>query len=434
MRTVFRAPAAVRAEARRCPDAEPALVQAVKTGRPLTADQVRAVAGWGDASQAWARRAIGDQMTDLPAALSTLLACTVDFQLRAHAAHVNVKGGSFTPWHDLFGRIYVDTGESVDPLAENLRKIGATAPLTLGQIAARRSAEPATVISQDPLALAADLLVASDELLGEIAAAFDCAAGCGQQGIANFLAERQDAQAGWRWQLAAALGQEVPTDDLLEVEESGEVEPVDPAADLIEDLTEPMDRASDDLVDAEARRGLLERADKATFDAELRADDAGSTIRGYAVRWNVEADGLSFREQFAPGAFTRSLDSGTPVFLLVNHDPDMVPLASTKSGSLRLRQDDQGLAIEADLDPANPRAQELMSALKRGDIDKMSFAFSVDPDGQNRSDGLRTVTAATLHEVSVVTWPAYSATSVGMRSSDEDLERRRRRLNLLLNH
>lgn len=365
-------------------------------------------------------------MTDLPSMLGGLLANTVEFQLRAHAAHVNVKGGSFTPWHTLFGSIYTDTADSVDPLAENIRKIGATAPLQLNQVAALRSlSTPAA--GQDPLALAADLLAASDELLAGIAATFDCAAMCGQQGIANFLAERMDAHQGWRWQLAAALGQEVPA----ETDEPGEVEPVDPADDLVEDLTEESLMGRDSDLDAETRRGLIERADKVTFDAELRADDNGNTIRGYAVRWNTEADGLSFREQFAPGAFTRSLEQGTPVYLLVNHDADMVPLASTKSGSLRLAQDDRGLAIEAELDPANPRAQELMSALKRGDIDKMSFAFSVDPDGQTRQDGLRTVTAATLHEVSVVTWPAYSATSVGMRSA-EDLERRRRRLNLLL--
>lgn len=372
---------------------------------------------------------------NLPVDLSELLACTVAFQLRAHSAHVNVKGGMFTPWHDLFGRIYTDTFESVDPLAENLRKIGAAAPLRLGQIVALRGVE-ADDPGTDPMGLAADLLVASDDLIDHIAYSFDCATACGQQGIANFLAERMDAHQGWRWQLAASLGMDVPADSVVidvEHDDDEEEEPVDPADDLIEDVAEDaaVPARAADRDEAEERRGLIERADKATFDAELRADDSGTTIRGYAVRWNVEADGLSFREQFAPGAFTRSLGSGTPVYLLVNHDADMVPLASTKSGTLRLRQDDLGLAIEADLDPANPRAQELMSALKRGDINKMSFAFSVDPDGQSRADGLRTVNAATLHEVSVVTWPAYSATSVGMRSA-EDLERRRRRLSLLM--
>jgi phage head maturation protease len=61
----------------------------------------------------------------------------------------------------------------------------------------------------------------------------------------------------------------------------------------------------------------------------------------------------------------------------------------------------------------------------------MSFAFTVAPDGDTRSEGLRTLTDLDLYEVSVVTWPAYDATSVGMRSSDkEDLSIRKRKLAL----
>jgi len=86
---------------------------------------------------------------------------------------------------------------------------------------------------------------------------------------------------------------------------------------------------------------------------------------------------------------------------------------------------------EATLDPKNPRAAELASALERGDVDKMSFAFTVAPDGDTRSEGLRTLTDLDLFEVSVVTWPAYDATSVGMRSAEsEDLNLRKRKLAL----
>ena len=91
--------------------------------------------------------------------------------------------------------------------------------------------------------------------------------------------------------------------------------------------------------------------------------------------------------------------------------------------------------MEAELDPANPRAQELASALKRGDMDKMSFAFTVDSEGQTRDNGLRTITQIErLYEVSVVTLPAYSSTTVGMRSAEaEDIEIARRKLALKLN-
>jgi hypothetical protein len=88
--------------------------------------------------------------------------------------------------------------------------------------------------------------------------------------------------------------------------------------------------------------------------------------------------------------------------------------------------------MEATLDPANPKAQELSSALRRGDMDKMSFAFTVSPDGQTKDAGLRTLTdIERLYEVSVVTLPAYDSTSVGMRSAEElDLELAKRKLSI----
>lgn len=171
---------------------------------------------------------------------------------------------------------------------------------------------------------------------------------------------------------------------------------------------------------AEARAALA-NAERMTVDAEVRASSDGSMrIAGYAAMFNREASGLPFREQIAPGAFSRSLQSGEPVYLLVNHDLDSLPLASTGSGTLQLREDDLGLHMTADLDPSNPRAAELYSALARGDVTKMSFSFTIAPGGELRDAGLRTLTDVNLYEVSVVTWPAYDATEVGARSADLD--------------
>ena len=182
-------------------------------------------------------------------------------------------------------------------------------------------------------------------------------------------------------------------------------------------------------------RKAMETAERITMTAEVRAvatDDGSLKIGGYAATFNSEASGLNFREVIAPGAFTRALASNDPVFLLVNHDMEGIPLASTQSGTLQLRQDSFGLYMEATLDPTNPKAQELSSALRRGDMDKMSFAFTVSPDGQTRDGGLRTLTEIErLYEVSVVTLPAYDSTSVGMRNAEElDLELAKRKLKL----
>jgi hypothetical protein len=67
----------------------------------------------------------------------------------------------------------------------------------------------------------------------------------------------------------------------------------------------------------------------------------------------------------------------------------------------------------------------LSSALSRGDVDKMSFAFRVAEDGTTKTkDGVRELRTLDLFEVSVVTWPAYSATSVGVRSASDDIAAR----------
>jgi len=190
------------------------------------------------------------------------------------------------------------------------------------------------------------------------------------------------------------------------------------ADDEMAEPVEPMEPAprAEELV-LESRRGLLAAAERITVDAEVRAlTDGGMRIGGYAAKFNREATGLAFREVIAPGAFTRSLASAEPVYLLVNHDTDQLPLASTRSGTLALSEDNVGLYMTADLDPSNPRAAELHSALSRGDVEKMSFAFSIAPGGESRDSGLRTLTDLNLFEVSVVTWPAYDDTEVGVRS------------------
>jgi len=191
---------------------------------------------------------------------------------------------------------------------------------------------------------------------------------------------------------------------------------------------------SEDVEMIEARKAMA-TAERITMTAEVRSvdtEDGSLKIGGYAATFNSEATGLNFREVIAPGAFTRALASADPVFLLVNHDMEGIPLASTQSGTLNLRQDSTGLYMEATLDPANPKAQELSSAVRRGDMDKMSFAFTVSPDGQTKDAGLRTLTdIERLYEVSVVTLPAYDSTSVGMRTAEEvDLDLAKRKLSV----
>jgi uncharacterized protein len=156
-------------------------------------------------------------------------------------------------------------------------------------------------------------------------------------------------------------------------------------------------------------------------DIELRAHDTngdGMSFRGYAAVFNSDSEPLPFIEQVAPGAFARSLDSRNNVAMLLNHDSSLV-LATTRSGSARITEDERGLLVDADLPPTT-YGRDLSVMMQRGDVASMSFGFTVPTGGDEwRDDGNRRVlNEVRLHEVSVVTFPAYPETVATVRSTD----------------
>lgn len=149
---------------------------------------------------------------------------------------------------------------------------------------------------------------------------------------------------------------------------------------------------------------------------EVRSEDAGVTVEGYAAVFNERADiGGMFHEVIAPGAFTDAIDRDDVVFL-INHEG--LPLARTRSGTLTLTEDHRGLKMSSVLDPADPDVARITGKMARGDLDKMSFAFWAEEQMWDESGEipLRTITRAKLHDVSIVTTPAYDGTEIGMRS------------------
>jgi HK97 family phage prohead protease len=153
-----------------------------------------------------------------------------------------------------------------------------------------------------------------------------------------------------------------------------------------------------------------------SFPIEVRHNADGTIgFRGYAAVFDQESHG----EVIERGAFRNSLAIRDNVKMLVNHDG--YALASTDGGTMRLREDDHGLLVEVDsLDvDGNVFAGALVSALRRGDMNKMSFAFTIDgPEGEYRdSRGVRHVTRAKLWDVSVVNEPWYPGTHAELNSS-----------------
>ena len=149
-------------------------------------------------------------------------------------------------------------------------------------------------------------------------------------------------------------------------------------------------------------------------------------VEGYAAVFNEETViGNQFREQIAPGAFTDALGRDDVVFL-INHEG--LPLARTQSGTLELKEDDHGLFIRASLDMTDPDVRSIVPKMKRGDLDKMSFAFV--PTRQKWDDEekmpRRTIEEAALYDVSIVTTPAYEGTEIGLRSLEQHRKEQRK--------
>lgn len=164
-----------------------------------------------------------------------------------------------------------------------------------------------------------------------------------------------------------------------------------------------------------------------TAEFELREHgDTGLTFTGYASVTESpyqRSDFLGdYTETIARGAFKRSLSEGATVDFLVNHNDMGVPMASTRSGTMRLAEDTRGLHVEADLDVARPDVQIVRSAVDRRDLNEMSFAFQVPPGGQTWSKDYseRRITSVNLHhgDVSLVNAGSNPATAgtVGLRA------------------
>jgi hypothetical protein len=105
-----------------------------------------------------------------------------------------------------------------------------------------------------------------------------------------------------------------------------------------------------------------------------------------------------------------------------------MPLARTKSGTLRLAEDDRGLRIDATLDPSDPDVQRLVPKMRRGDLSQMSFGFRTLKDAwrQEGAEQIRELHAVDLFDVSAVTYPAYQATDVALRSLEAALKQQPR--------
>lgn len=149
-------------------------------------------------------------------------------------------------------------------------------------------------------------------------------------------------------------------------------------------------------------------------------NDQPAIISGYAAVFNSKTSiGDYFEEIIMPGAFSRSIATNSDIRALFNHDWNNV-LGRTKSGTLRLSEDDRGLKFEVEL-PNTSLARDLAESMARGDINQCSFGFFATEETWDYSvePVLRTIHEVELFEISVVSIPAYDDTEVALVRSKE---------------
>ncbi len=169
------------------------------------------------------------------------------------------------------------------------------------------------------------------------------------------------------------------------------------------------------------------------FFFEVRAEqdeEHGHYLSGQPIVFGQSTNMGPYDEVIEAGALDKT--DLKDVRFLVNHNTDMIPLARSRRNNNNSTMQmtvvpDTGMFIRVDLDTENnAEARSLYSAVERGDLDGMSFMFIVDEDswdGLDTEHPVRTVRSIKqVFEVSAVTWPAYSQTTITARGISDALD------------
>lgn len=124
----------------------------------------------------------------------------------SHGFHWNVKGADFKEYHAFFGDIYEMAQDGIDPVAENILKLGYDAPYLMQDFLSLTCIQASRIRSTDPESMTQQLLQVNAAVHASTKEAFDSAIAADVQSIANFLADRLDQHEKMQWQLAASLG------------------------------------------------------------------------------------------------------------------------------------------------------------------------------------------------------------------------------------
>lgn len=175
---------------------------------------------------------------------------------------------------------------------------------------------------------------------------------------------------------------------------------------------------------------MAKELERRNYQFEVRAEEGEDGVKiltGRPIVYNSPTDiGGWFQEEIMRGALDET--DLTDVRFLVNHNTDMIPLARSRrnngNSTMQMTVDSEGLFLnKVSLDVENNAdARALYSAVERGDLDGMSFCFSVEEEEWDYSNEdypiRRIMKIGSVVEVSAVTWPAYESTFIDSRSKE----------------
>lgn len=190
----------------------------------------------------------------------------------------------------------------------------------------------------------------------------------------------------------------------------------------LEAATDSIRGVLDQLGNEEGRNHMKDKELRFFQASELRMEeiDGRKLLRGYAAVYNqLSVDFGGWREIIRPGAFTATLAAGPDVRALVDHEGGLMTIGRTRNGSLVLREDGKGLAVE--IEPPDTQAgRDVTTLVDRGDLDQMSFAFWTKRDNwlEQEEYYLRELFEVDIDngDVAIVTYAAYPQTSIATRN------------------
>ena len=168
----------------------------------------------------------------------------------------------------------------------------------------------------------------------------------------------------------------------------------------------------------EIRLAQLRALEPAEGQSEMVVEGRAVVYDSPAVLW--ESGGVKYYEVISRGALDGADLSDVP--FKYNHSDQHMVMARTRNKTLELMPDEQGLSIRANLADTTS-GRDLYALIRRGDVDKMSFAFTVSEESYNKDTRTRSINKfKKIWDVSAVDTPAYPETSISARSYFEAAE------------